>query len=80
MDPVPSEEHPVYSVVPEHPLRPQGLCLIMWSEGWRTGVLCSSVRRAEADWLLGMIQGKPRPKTEPSTSTAERVTPQGGLL
>lgn len=56
-----STEHPFYEAIPVHPLRPDGLQMIMWSEGWRTGILASDVRKQDAAWLISLIQGKPRP-------------------
>lgn len=54
-----SEEAPVYARVPQS--HGSTLWMITWDEGWRSGILCSSMYEADADFLLTVLGRKPRP-------------------
>ena len=60
----PSEQHPFYKKVCERP-DGKGMCMITVDEGWRQSILCTDIYPEKADWLIGLIQGKPMPAMVP---------------
>ena len=53
----PSEETPVYAKVQHQAGR---LFMITCDEGWRSTILCDSMHEEDADWLLTILDRKPR--------------------
>jgi hypothetical protein len=61
-------EKPFYWKTSQRPEDPhRGFWQVSVSEGWRQMVLCTDMYETYADWLIGIIQGRPLPDSQQVT-------------
>ena len=60
-----SVEHPVYSKILQTDNKATKLFMIIVNEGWRESIMCTNMYEWAADWLLKVLQD--RPKYAPNT-------------
>lgn len=74
--PTPTEEHPLWLVLPDTDSGATQLWQVVVDEGWRSSIVCSGMYEWAARWLVEELQGRPfapgRRPGSPSTSTTAR--------
>jgi hypothetical protein len=71
-------EHPAYRKVPHPKTGATQRWFIVCNEGWREFIVCERMYEDAADWLVGILQGRPyAPKVmsdQPPTTPVEPGT------